>query len=162
MTTSTVHRPHIDHTWTPHWPYPQLFFHHHISIVFLHHHVLYCFPLPPPYFYCFLSTTTITTFPLFSSYTTTTAATTFPLFPSSTTTTTTFLMFSLHYHHHHHHIPIVFPPLPPLPPPHFSCFSASDFFVLRKPQKARSDKFCILLLWFFVTISHVFYEWPDF
>ena len=160
MTTSTVHRPtstirepHTDHTLN-------FFFHHHISIVFLHHHVLYCFPLPPPHSYCFLSTTTITTFPLFSSYTTTTAATTFPLFPSSTTTT--FLMFSLHYHHHHHHIPIVFPPLPALPPPHFSCFSASDFFVLRKPQKARSDKFCILLLWFFVTISHVFYEWPDF
>ena len=53
--TSTLHGP-------LHLPYPQLFFPHHISIVF------YCFaPPPPPRFLLFpSSTTTTTTFQLFS------------------------------------------------------------------------------------------------
>ena len=68
----TVHRPHIDPTWTPHWPYPHLsFFHRYISVVFHHHHhyhhrhhVSIVFPPPPPpppHFCCFPSTTTTTT-----------------------------------------------------------------------------------------------------
>ena len=98
----------------------------------------YCFPPPPPpHFYCFSSTTTTTatTFLLFSLHRHHISIVSPPpphfyCFPS-TTTTTTFLLFSLHHHHHHrHHISIVFPPPPPPPPPppHFYCFPSSFFY----------------------------------
>ena len=95
-----------------------------ISTVFLHHHyhhISISFPSltpPPPHFYRFLSTTTATTFLLFSvhhhHYRISVVCPPLPppppnfyCFPS----TASFLLFVLL--HHHHLIPIVFPPPPP-------------------------------------------------